>query len=199
MAKFTTELKTLIDSNYPLGLDKYEIFDEEYRGVLNAKIINHFYFREIGFETAGLFVFKLNSKMNEIMPYYNKLYESMRIKYDPLRTYQFHQEKVGGEQENNTTGTTSKNKIVESDTPQGMLSINDIEDETYASRATFSNNNSDIDFDGNLSRNETIDAYGSIAGTAFSDLIKKYRESLVNVDEMIFERLEPLFMQIWDY
>lgn len=68
-----------------LGLDSYPIFDEEYRKGLNDKIIDHFYFREIGFETAALFAWYMRRTMNEIMPYYNQLYESELIKIDPTR------------------------------------------------------------------------------------------------------------------
>lgn len=54
MATYTTELRRLIENGFDLGLDDYPIFDEEYRAVLNKKIIDHYYFCEIGFETAGL-------------------------------------------------------------------------------------------------------------------------------------------------
>lgn len=61
---------------------QYPIFDEAHRKVLNSKIIRHYYFQEIGFETEGRFLFELNRKMNEIMPYYNKLYQSELLDLD---------------------------------------------------------------------------------------------------------------------
>lgn len=67
----------VIDFNYPL-------FDETYRAVLNKKILEHFYTREIGFETVGLWKQKLRARMNEIMPYYNKLYRSELLNFNPL-------------------------------------------------------------------------------------------------------------------
>lgn len=76
MAKYTTTIKTLLDNGYKLYLDDYPIFNENHRAELNQKIIDHFYFREIGFETAELFNFHLKRMLNEIMPYYNKLYKS---------------------------------------------------------------------------------------------------------------------------
>jgi len=63
---------------------EYPIFDEEYRPVLESKILKHYYTREIGFETYGLWKLKLDTKMNEIMPYYNQMYESARLEFDPL-------------------------------------------------------------------------------------------------------------------
>ena len=62
----------------------FPIFDENYRVPLETKIIRHYYTREIGLETYGLWKLKLQTKLNEIMPYYNKLYESELYKYNPL-------------------------------------------------------------------------------------------------------------------
>lgn len=70
-------LPKVFDFNFP-------IFDESYRSVLETKILRHYYTREIGLETAGLWKLKLNTKLNEIMPYYNKLYKSELIKFNPL-------------------------------------------------------------------------------------------------------------------
>lgn len=86
MAKYTIELKTLVNSHYPLALNSYPIFDEDYRETLNNKIIAHFWFNEIGSETADRFNFYLNRKMYEIMPYYNQLYLSCLIEFDPFIT-----------------------------------------------------------------------------------------------------------------
>lgn len=62
----------------------YPLFDESYKSVLETKIIKHYYTREIGLETYGLWKLKLDTKMNEIMPYYNELYRSAAFEYDPL-------------------------------------------------------------------------------------------------------------------
>lgn len=67
----------VFDFNYP-------IFDEAYRCVLETKILKHFYTKEIGGETVGLWKLWLNTRMNEIMPYYNKLYESELLEFNPL-------------------------------------------------------------------------------------------------------------------
>lgn len=86
MGEYTVSLRYLLSRGYPLALDSYPIWAEEYRQILNNKIIDHFYFREIGQETPDRFNFFLRRKMNEIMPYYNKLYESELIQFDPLAT-----------------------------------------------------------------------------------------------------------------
>lgn len=63
---------------------EYELFDESYKPVIESKILYHYYMREIGFETVGLWKYHMNRTMNEIMPYYSKLYESAALKYNPL-------------------------------------------------------------------------------------------------------------------
>lgn len=65
----------------------YPIFDEKYRNVFETNFIRNFYTREIGFETEGLFKFKLESWLLLNMPYYNKLFESELIEFNPLESY----------------------------------------------------------------------------------------------------------------
>ena len=60
------------------------IFDENYRVPLEIKIIRHFYTREIGEETFGLWQLRLCDRLNVIMPYYNQLYKSELIKFNPM-------------------------------------------------------------------------------------------------------------------
>lgn len=104
MSKYTTELRFICETEAgkteSVGLSKvdevisaalphifdfdFPIFDENYRTTLETKIIRHYYTREIGLETYGLWKLKLQTKLNEIMPYYNKLYQSELYTYNPL-------------------------------------------------------------------------------------------------------------------
>ena len=105
MSKYTTEVRFICEVNAGLTtsegfnsinsiLDKcvdsvfnfdFPIFDENYRRVLEIKILKHYYTREIGAETVGLWKHFLDMRLNEIMPYYNKLYESELLQFNPLR------------------------------------------------------------------------------------------------------------------
>lgn len=62
----------------------YPIFDPAYKETLETKILSHYYTEEIGSETVGLWKHQLKNKMREIMPFYNQLYMSEKIKFDPL-------------------------------------------------------------------------------------------------------------------
>lgn len=104
MSKYTTELRfileTLAGKTESEGYDSvediietarpllfnfdYPIFDEEYRPVLETKILRHYYTREICAETVGRWKLFLQAELNEIMPYYNQLYHSAQLQYNPL-------------------------------------------------------------------------------------------------------------------
>ena len=178
MSKYTTEVRFIceslagksestgashvdevLDGSWAQIFDNFPIFDEAYRGELCKKILKHYYTREIGFETYGLWKLKLNTRMEEIMPYYNKLYESTLLEYDPLhqidytRTVEDYNSKTGtkgtqsarsrtdtinrtdnGTLNRSTNGSSSDTKRdLYSDTPQGAL--NGVENETYLTTA----------------------------------------------------------------
>lgn len=96
-------LTKVFDFNFP-------IFDETYRSVLETKILRHYYTREIGLETVGLWKLKLNTKLNEIMPYYNQLYKSELIKFNPLYDVDLTRErKVEGKGTKDTENTEKRN------------------------------------------------------------------------------------------
>ncbi len=146
------DIDSIIEDAIPLIFSfDFPIFDEEYRNVLCTKILRHYYTREIGLETYGLWKLKLQTKLNEIMPYYNKLYESELYKYNPLYDVDMTTTNVGqrtgertdvqnddrtntfsgsrtseNEQTNvasneNTRNSDSQDRDMYSDTPQGNL------------------------------------------------------------------------------
>lgn len=106
MSKYTTEVRNIVETyagyderaNYPdvdscidiaipkiFDVDNIPVYVPEHKTLLFHKILLHYYQREIGFETAGLWKLKLNTKLKEIMPYYNQLYASELLEYDPLQ------------------------------------------------------------------------------------------------------------------
>lgn len=104
MSKYTTEVRFICEKaagyTESVGYDLVEetiqkaipkvfnfsfpIFDESYRNVLCTKILKHYYTREICEETVGLWKLRLETRMNEIMPYYNQLYKSELIEFNPF-------------------------------------------------------------------------------------------------------------------
>lgn len=80
-----SSVKQILEAAVPKVFDfDFPIFDESYRNVLETKILRHYYTREIGLETVGLWKLKLETKLNEIMPYYNQLYKSELLEFNPF-------------------------------------------------------------------------------------------------------------------
>ena len=104
MSKYTTEVRFICEHSAGLtesagysAIDEvigkaipnvfsfnFPIFDEAYRNVLCRKILKHYYTREICEESVGLWKLRLDARMNEIMPYFNKLYKSELLEFNPL-------------------------------------------------------------------------------------------------------------------
>lgn len=147
--------KIIANSWNKIFTSKVSFFDEEYRSVLCQKILKHYYLREICCETVGIWTLWMNTKLEEIMPYYNQLYESAKIKFNPMHDVDLTREHKRTENEtasgnrdttnNNTTDVTNNSttnrtttsdenkKDLYSDTPQGALT--GIENETYLTNA----------------------------------------------------------------
>lgn len=197
MAKFTVELGVILKSGFQLDLNSYPIFDESYRDGLNNKIIRHFWFREIGFETAALFRDRLAVKMNEIMPYYNQLYKSTLFNIEPFETHRLVRELTRTENNSGSSTVNADGKTVYSDTPQGLLNINSIEDEIYASNASLGNSVTDSQAQEDRNTGESEVKYGNTSNKSQSELLEEYRATFLNIDMQIINDLEDLFMGIW--
>jgi hypothetical protein len=200
------ELPVLADNGTKLGIGGYPIFDANYRKVLNGKILDRYWNREICTETIDDWRLIIRRKMNEIMPFYNKLYETEQLGYSALDTMSIHSVNastlVGVENaiaENvSTSDTDSKARVVNSDTPQTMLAQN----ADYASGATDSNSQSEVGSQSNQTSDSTnnteSDSDTLVTGYqgAASDLVVKFRNSLLNIDTMILDELNDCFMQV---
>lgn len=92
---------------------EYPLFDAQYAEVLETKILRHFYTREIGLETYGLWKLKLETKLVEIMPYYNQLYESELIEFNPM--YDVNYTRSGSESLSQSESTASSGSTSASD------------------------------------------------------------------------------------
>lgn len=186
-AIFTVELGSLVSNGFDLGMRGYPIFDESYREQLNGKIIEHYWFREIGLETPALFKRFLNRKMNEIMPYYNQLYESALKKFDPYTNYEMqttgssnsdhteqrnvkHDETVSTDAKSTTdSNTDGTSRTLVSQTPQMQLSGH----EDYASNIT------------DTASNTTATGSGTQNSTANTKLDDLMNMNARNMDEYV--------------
>lgn len=201
-----TDIKTIIaKSREKIFNFEYPIFDESYRSVLETKILKHYYTREIGEETVGLWKLRLDTRMNEIMPFYNQLYKSELLEFNPMYDVDYTIEHKGKKDEtknddekllsdttrndtfnskqntsSNVTATTDKTGYdLYSDTPQGSL-VN-INNETYLTNATKTSNN------GTNISDETGEMIGENTGSGITKLDNKKTNSTVinNLNEYL--------------
>ena len=180
---------TFFDFDYPLatGLDK---------GEFECMILNHFMMRRIGYETVTAFKLALQVKLNEIMPMYNTLFESIKNwnLFTDGETYN------RTKTDNRTTNASSTGNLSStsdqrfSDTPQNQ--IQDVKDGSYVTEYNYnqdtSNSSGTNNVTDNNTTNETINKSNANKVSLYSEFLKSKR----NLYTMIFEDLEPLFYQI---
>ena len=178
----------------------FPIFDEQYRSIICRKILKHYYTREIGEETVGLWKLRLDTRLNEIMPYYNQLYKSELLKFDPFVdtdiTTMHTLDSTGNTESNTSDNQNSKERF--SDTPQGSLSR--IEDDSYLSSATISDSSRASETNATIwSTDEYIENIkGKRSGVLYSEMLTKLRETFLNIDMMIINDLDDLFFGLWN-
>jgi len=194
--------------NGDIGLSDYPIFDANYRDGLNKKIIAHYHSREIGMETVDRFIFAMRRRMNEIMPYYNDLYKTQKIEFDPLSTMDIRTVTSGDSNviaEGEATSESATNneggsRAVQSNTPQVLLAGNG----DYATSAADTNSKSKASGTGketNKSSNtQTNSGDSRVSGYQGSpaSIIAEYRRNLINIDMLVIDDLSDLFMGVWD-
>lgn len=212
MAKYSVELRKIIDT---LGEDEvkswfmaYELSDyltnEEIaviieRGTwtkprLAQKIIDHYFMREIGFETVALFKHQVKVAMQEIMEEKLPLIYSAAIKYDPLVNVDFTEEYSG-----KNTGSSSSNSnglTVGSDTPQGEINKANILAGKYASTTSATDMDDTTATSGTETYTKKTKGNSGVSATA-QKMVQQYRENIIMIDRDIIKDLSSLFMSIY--
>lgn len=243
MSKYTTQLRWIVEQTGEgqevpkgqryanavyevLGLSDYPIWLESYRKFLNDKIIDHFYFREIGFETAAQFRWYMRRTMNEIMPYYNQLYVSKDLVTEPLtdvdkswdeahtldRDTDTTENVDGRTTAHSESAGTSHERTVFQDTPMSLLDNTvapTVQGLDYATNVTYVDGSTTDETDSNGT--SLTDTVGNVIvdeeGTRIhnekgrnrsqSELLLEYRKTFINIDMEVIADLEDLFLSLW--
>lgn len=185
---------------------EYEFFDLAYKRVFEEKILKHFYYRYICTTDYAQWKLWLDSKLNDIMPYYNQLYKSATLELNPLYNFVIDVEHrdSGGDTVNSTrtndkdssNGTTTQNEYNDSksgtdttnntnsnknvnkynNTPQGRLE--DVDSGAYLTEATIINDNGS---------GETKVNYGAKYEKKFKEIVtnKNVAKSSENKEESV--------------
>ena len=195
IANYDVEEKTKIRNLAKATHDK--IFDFEYplsdsisKEDFECQILNHYIMRRIGFETFTAFQLYLENKLNEILPYYN-------IMFDSLSDYNlFNDGEVitRNRQDNGTSSLNSDNNVKSrfSEYPLGQLS--DIDNGDYVTNQT--TNDGTMTNSGTTS-NTTIETE-TRSGLDKMDLYMKYMQTKNSIMTMIYKDLDILFYGLVD-
>lgn len=207
-SKGFTNIDTILDSAWDkIFTTNVTFFDATYKPVICKKILKHYYTREIGAETVGLWLLWMNERLENIMPYYNQLYSSELIDFDPMtdvyETREYERGMTGAEGSTgaNSTVTGTTNWDLYSETPQGAIS--NIENQTYLTDARKVTNNdqaaSDYESTKATASNEVYSetVTGKRGSGSYSSLLKDYRDTFLNIDNMVIEEFSDLFMGLW--
>lgn len=232
MAKYTIELRKIIDllgretvenwfKDYNLEdylsieeidvIEKLNVWSKE---KLAKKIVDHYYMREIGFETIGEFSHYAKVTMQEIIESKLPLIYTNALKYDPLVNVDFIEKFSRSKNDKSSTEGVSNSQSnsngsglsVNSDTPQGQISKQAILNGNYASNTSANENENTINDKstseqrGNLDSREEYTRHlkgNQGISSTYQALIKQYRENIVSIDKDIIHELNILFMGLF--
>ena len=208
MSNYTISIYNLMQTNFDFGLQDYEIFNEEYRPILNNAILSYYKFREIGFDNPIVFRDRLNQRMDLIMRNkYNALYKAKAIEFNPLYNIEiietFDHDVNSSSSDESTAGSSNENLQLNSRFPSEEMTEDDLSSNLFIDSAL--KNKATVN-DKNLTKgeNKSKESYtrkteGSSAGLPFSkamiqlkDFYEKYR-----LDEQVIAELSDLFMNVW--
>lgn len=224
MAKYTVELRRVCEQYGRCEVEKWfkdyslsdylradEINVIERTGIWNKdrlakKIVNHYFMREIGFETPALFRHYVKFTMDEIMERKLPLIYSSAIKYDPLVNVDYtetYERNIGTKGASNSSSSNNATGLsVNSDTPQGQINKTEILNGKFASNTTASDTESNI-LDTSTTSSDTDETYtkrikgnSGVSATA-QKMIEQYRDNIIAIDEDIIKELNTLFMGIY--
>lgn len=185
---------------------------------LAKMIVDHYYMREVGFETIGLFKHYAKITMQEIMEKYLPLIYSASIEYDPLvnvdytetfnRTANIENQGSSNGTSNSTSADNSSALLIASNTPQGQISKEAILNGKYASSTSANENETNVTNDtttntSNTSNSDTNEEYtkrvkgnSGVSATA-QKMVLQFRENIISINKDIIDELNELFMGLY--
>ena len=228
MATYTMELRRIVDiygrkeveswfSSYDLAdfltpeqiqqIQKFNVWSKE---KLAKQIVDHYFMREIGFETPALFAHYAKVTMNEIMgSYLLKIYTQF-LDYDPLSSVDYTEEytrEIEGSSEgssNSNSQNSAEGFNINNDTPQQRITKQNLDSGIYASTTNQSETSSQIQDKTNTeASSKTVEKYthtmkgdnGVIVTNQY--LVRQSRELATNFNLEIINDLNKLFMGLY--
>lgn len=192
---------TIFDFDYPLT-------ENVSRENFEVMILNHFLMRRIGFETIEAFRIQLMVKLNEIMPYYNTMFDSVKNwnlfndgeiirRYGTNDTDSMASNTLENNSRNSTENISDRRY---SKLPQNQL--NELRDGDYVTDYNYDKNNTNSNDNSNskgTSESTNNNRYNEVIEKTNAnklELLKEFQENIKNIYSMIFKDLDCLFYQL---
>ena len=210
MSSYTLELRHIHQTFKVFNFD-YDFYTDSdiIKSKFEQKFIDEYFFHEIGQETVARFQHRLRTRLNKIMPYYKQLYDTelaakdinFLLNKDLTETFE---RVVTGESSSINDLTVSdqgETNNKESNIENGNASL-ELENGslTNVSKTSLSNNtNSNNTSRDNTNQKEitTLKSQGNIGITSSAELLEKWRSVIINIDQMIIDACDDLFMQVY--
>lgn len=195
MANYDVEVKTKIRNLAKATREKifdfdYPLSDKMNKEDFECQILNHYMMRRIGFETFTAFQLYLENKLNEIMPYYNKLFDSL----SNYNLFNDGEVITRDKTDNGTSSLNSVNNVKSKFAEYPMNQLDDIDDGKYV---TNQNTN-----DGIMNNNGTTSNISSERETRSPidkvDLLDRYLKIEKSIMSKIYKDLDILFYGLVD-
>lgn len=173
---------------------------------LAKRIVDHYYMREIAFETIPLFENRVKNKIKEIMERQAFRLYSASIKYDPLVNVDYSEtleRNIKGEgSSNSSSNSTGSGLAVNSDTPMGQISLDKIMSGKYASSTGASESTNNLSDSSETSSNQDenyikkVKGNSGVSATA-QKMIEQYRQNIIEITNDIIYELKDLFFILY--
>ena len=216
MAKYTIELRALNNPPFFKLFDfEYDFYEESKKEQFEQKFIDYFYMREIEHATAEEFKHELRTKLNLIAPYYKQLYETelkskniefllnKDLKETFIREVESDTESLSNFNNESNGKANVETLSTTNDTPQNKVDdldkyISSASKDKNTSNTSSSDNGSSISQNSNTAKEETtLISKGNIGTTSSAQLLRDWRDVLINIDMMILEECEELFFKLF--
>lgn len=239
--KLTVELRELIENGVNIWDFEYPSFyTGEAKTAFEQKVIDHYYFRQIGQETVGRFKHYFRTRIREIMPYFIQMYESVELMNkieDPFSNVDFVEEynetstsENQGFSKGSSTASSSDSSNVKrdsnethndnklhkfSDTIQGSVQnldefltqanenldlsqiTNETDEDATSQHSSTGSTEGESESTGTTTIHHTFTKKGNQGVNTFAHDMKELRQTFINVDMMVIESLNDLFLKVY--
>lgn len=190
----------VFDFEYPLST---KVNKEDFETLILKKFFN----RRIGYETYTTWKMQLEVKMNEIMPTYNKLFDSM-YDWNLFKDGENYKRTINNTKKGNIETTTKTNvddnsDIISKNSNLPQNEIEDIENGNYMTNYSHDTNTSKSKATGEGTNktnenNDTIEYYEKDSNNKI-EVYNKFLENRANIMSLIFKDLDSLFYGLSNY